>query len=296
MVDRKLKVFIGFDRREPLAYEVAKYTLLKRTEKPENIEVYPVKQHYMRELGIYSRKKDKQGSTEFTLTRFWVPYLSGYDGWALFTDCDFIFMGDILRIFDYTKDESLPVYVCKHEYTPRPLEAKMDNQKQHVYPKKNWSSCMLFNCAHPALRVLHPSIMNRDDIEPRWFHRFEWLPNENLIGSLPLTFNWLAGETEYSRESFERYVQNHDAPYVIYQNVKHPLVYHYTLGAAPIFGIASDEYKNREKYPYLYDLMTAEVNDIFVKEACELKGKKWHEIEEEERKHLMEVLKTYEVG
>ena len=66
----------------------------------------------------------------------------------------------------------------------------MDGQVQHVYPRKNWSSCILFNCAHPANAVLDLDTVNR--MEPGWLHRFSWLPEE-LIGELPYQYNYLEG-------------------------------------------------------------------------------------------------------
>lgn len=284
----KLKIFIGYDRREPLAYEIAKYSITKHA---KDVEIYPLKQREMRELGIYNRPVDNKGSTEFTFTRFWVPYLSNYEGWSLFVDCDFLFMGNINSIMKYA-DESKAIAVCKHEYTPRSLEAKMDGQKQYVYPRKNWSSCILFNNSHPSLRILNPSTMNNPEKTGAWFHRFEYL-SDNEIGDLPLTYNWLDKEDGYDYDNLVKYVTENRTDHVVGENgTVHPMAYHYTLGLGPIFAIVDEKYNNKEKYPYLWDCLC--LNE-FVNIAVEWldnhgpeesKGKGWNEIVRLQREHL----------
>lgn len=285
MKNPRLKIFIGFDRREPLAYEVARYSIFKNVSDPEAVSVYPIVKPYLRELGLWWKPDDKMGSTEFSVTRFLTPYLAGFSGWALFVDCDFIFVGDILTILDHV-DPDYPVSVTKHIYTPRNLERKMDGQKQYVLPKKNWSSTMLFNCGSSLVRALTPDYVNSAD--PGTLHRFEWLPNDNFIGELPLTYNWLAGETQYTREDLERYVRETNAPHIVKDGKIHPVVYHYTLGCV-LFQAVSDDYKDKEKYPYLYDLMMEEVNPIFIQYAEELKQKPWEEILKEQREYLQDL-------
>lgn len=280
----KLKVFIGYDKREPLAYKVAKYSIFKNSKNPENIEVYPLKQKEMRELGIYSRPIDKQGSTEFTFTRFWTPYLSNYEGWSLFVDCDFLFMGDILEVLKHA-DPSKAIHVCKHEYSPRPLEVKMDGQKQHIYPRKNWSSCILFNNSHPSLRILNPTTMNNPEKTGAWFHRFEYL-SDNEIGDLPLTYNWLDKENGYDYDDLTRYVKETQAEHVEIDGKIHPMVYHYTLGLGPIFAIVDEKYNDKENYPYLWDCLCL---DEFLKMAEESEGKSWPQIVEDQRQELRHV-------
>jgi len=278
MKNKKLTVYIGYDRRESLAYEVAKYSILRKN-KFDNVEVYPLKQKEMRELGIYRRPIDTQGSTEFTFTRFWVPYLSNYEGWSLFVDCDFLFMDDITKIMNYA-DSTKAVMVCKHDYTPRPLEMKMDGQKQHIYPRKNWSSCILYNNSHPSLRILNPTTMNNPDRNGAWFHRFLWL-DDSEIGELPLTFNWLDKENGYDYDDLVRYHKETNAPVVVDEhdeNRIHPIAYHYTLGLGPIFSMIDEKYRNKEQYPYLWDCLCL---NKFVEIANE-----WFEKEGKNRKEV----------
>lgn len=181
-----LKVFIGWDRREDGAYQVAKHSMELYSSIP--LDIVPIKQHELREQGIYTRPVDALASTEFSLTRFLTPYLAGYSGWALFCDCDFLFRGDIATLLDYA-DGAKACFVVPHDY--RPTEAvKMDNKAQHQYPRKNWSSFMFINCEHEQVKRLTPEIVNV--ATPAYLHRFEWL-TDDVIGHLPIAYNYLEG-------------------------------------------------------------------------------------------------------
>lgn len=183
------RVFIGWDSREPIAYDVARHALLKRASIP--VEVTPIKVEEMRARGLYTRDKDPLASTEFTYTRFLTPALAGFSGWALFCDCDFLWLGDIAELVAYTRTPKA-VYCVQHDY--RPKEAiKMDGAVQTVYPRKNWSSLMLFNCDHPAVRRLTPEVVNRES--GAYLHRMQWADDAD-IGALPTEWNWLEGWNE----------------------------------------------------------------------------------------------------
>ena len=183
----RLKVFIGYAPREDIAWQVCRRSLLRHTS--SKIEVHKLRQLALREVGLYRRPPD-QASTEFSLTRFLTPYLAADDGWSIFVDCDFIFTTDITHVLDGV-DRSKAVYVVKHDYTPANA-IKMDNQKQTAYPRKNWSSFILFNNAHPLVKALTPEVVNSQT--PAYLHRFAWIPDEDLIGELPLSWNFLEGE------------------------------------------------------------------------------------------------------
>ena len=116
--------------------------------------------------------------------------MAANDGWALFTDCDFLFTDDIYRVFDYV-DGDKAIYVVQHDYVPS-KQVKMDGAPQSVYPRKNWSSFILFNTQHPAVKALTPQVVNTES--PAFLHRFQWIDDDSLIGSLPLDFNFLEGE------------------------------------------------------------------------------------------------------
>jgi lipopolysaccharide biosynthesis glycosyltransferase len=181
-----MKVFIGYDSRENIAYQVAKSSLLKHSSIP--LEVTPIVLNDMRYRGIYKREPDALAATEFSFTRFLTPYLAGYTGWALFCDCDFLFRGDIAAVTDYM-DRAKAMLCVPHKYTPTET-IKMDGKAQHQYPRKNWSSFMLINCEHDQVRALTPEVVNTQT--GMYLHRFEWL-TDDVIGELPIAFNYLEG-------------------------------------------------------------------------------------------------------
>lgn len=180
-----MKVFVGYDIREDIAYQVCEYSIKKYN---NTAEVIPLRQKELREAGTYTRPIDPLSSTEFTFTRFLVPYLSDYKGWAVFIDCDFVFVDDVKKLFDVA-DDKYAVMVVKHDYTPQE-GLKMDGCKQLPYPRKNWSSTILWNCGHASNKVLSPTLVNSET--GQFLHRFQWL-DDNEIGELKPEWNWLAG-------------------------------------------------------------------------------------------------------
>ena len=150
------KIFVGWDSREPIAYEVCKYSIQKHS---PTAMVNPLKQDLMRELGLYWRPIDTKASTEFTFTRFFVPHLSGFKGWSFFVDCDFLFLADPGMLIE-TFDQSKAAYVCKHPgYIPN-SQIKMDGIPQHRAFRKNWASFIAFNNSHPSNAILTPEYLN----------------------------------------------------------------------------------------------------------------------------------------
>ena len=182
-----LNIFIGWDSREDIAYQVCKYSI---ESKSKSTNIFPLKQNKLRKEGLYWRNADKLASTEFTFTRFLVPEIMEFDGWALFMDCDMILTTDIKELFDQA-DDRYAVMCVKHDYTPAE-GTKMDGQQQTVYPRKNWSSVMLFNCAHPSNQILTKELVNDPTIDGKYLHRFSWLKDEE-IGELDHTWNYLVG-------------------------------------------------------------------------------------------------------
>ena len=146
------RIFIGWDGREPEAYDVARFSLERRATIP--VEITPIKLDDLRARGLYGRGEDPLASTEFTYSRFLTPFLADFQGWALFCDCDFLWLADVAELFEFA-DATKALHCVQHDY--RPTETtKMDGQVQTVYPRKNWSSLMLFNCDHPSVRKLTP--------------------------------------------------------------------------------------------------------------------------------------------
>ena len=189
-----MKVFVGYDTREDIAYQVCKHSLESRN---KNVEVRPLKQNELREQGWYSRPIDKLASTEFTFTRFLVPELCNFDGWALFCDSDIIFIEDIKELFDQA-DNKYAVMCAQHDYTPKE-GVKMDGQTQTVYPRKNWSSVVLFNCGHPSNKKLDLNLVNNPEITGAYLHRFSWL-DDSEIGQISHEWNWLTDWYEEGKD------------------------------------------------------------------------------------------------
>lgn len=183
-----LKVFVGYDSREDIAWQVCKHSLLRHS--GDDLLVSPLRQDVLRELNLYTRPIDKSASTEFSLTRFLTPYLAATSGWVVFCDCDFLFTTDIRKVLD-NLDPAKAVYCVQHNYTPH-FGVKMDNQKQTTYPRKNWSSFMVLNCDHPDVKALTPEVVN--SASPAYLHRFSWVSNDAAIGALDLDWNFLEGE------------------------------------------------------------------------------------------------------
>lgn len=194
------KVYIGWDGREAVCTDVAAYSITRRASRPVSISY--LKHRELRQSGHFARPwlvdgatgnftdliDGKPFSTEFSHTRFLVPALMKYQGWALFMDADEIFLSDITKLFALC-DDRFAVMCVKHSHIPVNTE-KMDGRQQLKYQRKNWSSFVLFNCGHEANLQITPekvSFMKGYDM-----HSFSWLP-DYLIGALPYTYNYIAG-------------------------------------------------------------------------------------------------------
>ena len=205
------QIYIGYEEREHEAYEVCKHTI-KRFDS-NLINVIKLRSQ---DIPQYERNWGEPQSTDFTFTRFWVPYLSMFKGYSIFVDCDFLFLDDVQKLTEYINPD-LAVSVAQHpSYTPR-TEIKMDGVAQHRSFRKNWASLMVFNNEHPSNKVLTPDYLNnhKPGID---FHHFKWLKDEE-IGSIPLEWNCLDG----------------------YYDLKYPKAIHYTDGG-PWF----DDYKETQ--------------------------------------------------
>ena len=187
-------IYVGWDSREDIAYQVCEHSIRRRTNQ-NSVNVSPLKQSELREQKLYWREQDKLSSTEFTITRFLVPHLNKFTGWAAFCDCDMVWRSDPSELFSQV-DDSKAVMVVKHDYTPQE-GTKMDGQLQMPYPRKNWSSMILWNCGHPKNKALDLETVNT--ASPSFLHRFEWLDDED-IGTLDHNWNWLVGWYDVERD------------------------------------------------------------------------------------------------
>jgi hypothetical protein len=181
--ERVIRIFIGYDPREAVAFSVLAFSIFSRATEP--VGITPLALANLR--GIFSRSRDPLQSTEFAFSRFLTPYLSGYEGWSLFLDCDMLVLDDVASLWRL-RDERFAVQVVKHDHRPRET-VKFLGQPQSAYAKKNWSSVMLLNNAR--CRALTPEYVNRaTGLE---LHQFKWLEDEALIGELPGRWNHLVG-------------------------------------------------------------------------------------------------------
>lgn len=194
-----LRVFIGWDSREPEAYDVARSSLLRHS--TIDLDVTPIKLDDLVGQGVYGRDVDPLATTEFTYSRFFTPYLAGFEGWALFFDCDFLWRGDIAPILNHCHEDKAVVCV-QHDYTPKETQ-KMDGQIQTQYPRKNWSSLMLFNASHPSTKQLTPERINQET--GAYLHRMQWAKDEE-VGALPTEYNWLEGWNSVEADGLPRAV------------------------------------------------------------------------------------------
>ena len=184
-----LDVYIGYDPRESVAFYTLAHSILQRSSIP--VSIAPLMRGQLGRL--YWRDRGPTESTEFSMTRFLVPALSGFRGWSLYMDCDMLCRADIAELAArISSEKEQAVLVCKHDYVPK-TERKFLGQVQTRYARKNWSSLMLFN--NERCRALTPDYVN--SASGLDLHRFAWT-EERLIGELPLEWNWLVGEYAYN--------------------------------------------------------------------------------------------------
>jgi hypothetical protein len=178
-----IRVFIGFDPRETVAWHVLTHSILARSSQP--VSFAPLALNNL--AGLMCREPNALQSTEFSFSRFLTPYLSDYQGWSLFMDCDMLMLDDIAKLWAL-RDERYAVMCVKHDH--RPVETvKFLDQPQTAYQKKNWSSVVLFN--NSRCKALTPEYVNTaSGLE---LHQFKWLEGDELIGEIPAAWNHLVG-------------------------------------------------------------------------------------------------------
>jgi hypothetical protein len=178
-----MRVFIGYDPRETVAYNVLAYSILSRSSRP--VAIAPIALGQLQ--GVLTRERHPLQSTDFSFSRFLAPYLSNYEGWSVFMDCDMLMLDDVAALWNL-QDDRYAVQVVKHNHRPKEARKFLD-QPQSNYAKKNWSSVMIFNNAR--CRALTPEYVNRaSGLE---LHQFKWLESDDLIGELPHRWNHLVG-------------------------------------------------------------------------------------------------------
>jgi hypothetical protein len=195
-----MQVFLGFDPREAAAFAVARASIWRHA---RGVDAHGLVLSELQALGLYTRPTSRRlgrlwddisgayMSTEFANSRFLVPFLCGYRGWAVFMDCDVLVRAPLAELFACA-DDSKALLCVQHDYCP-PEGVKMDGQAQQHYARKNWSSVMLINCGHPANAALTPELVNT--VPGRDLHRFMWL-EDRLIGAIDPAWNWIVGHSD----------------------------------------------------------------------------------------------------
>ncbi len=186
-----IRVFIGFDGREAVAYNVLAYSIQARASQPVSITGLMLPQL----RGLLTRERHPLQSTDFAFSRFLTPYLSDYQGWSLFMDCDMLMLDDIVNLWNL-RDDRFAAMVVKHNHVPRE-KTKHLGEPQTKYEKKNWSSVILFN--NPKCRALTLDYVNQ--ASGLDLHQFKWLGNDDLIGGLPDRWNHLVGYDQWRKDA-----------------------------------------------------------------------------------------------
>lgn len=200
-----LRIFIGYDERETVAYHTLSNSIIRQSSRP--VAITPL---YLPNLQQhYRRQHDNRQSNAFSFSRFLIPHLCDYQGMALYMDCDMLLMTDINDVFEEYANQDHAVSVVKHDYVSR-VTQKYLNQKQYNYPRKNWSSFVLWNCEHAANKIVTPEFVNSE--EPATLHRFLWLKDEE-IGALDVTWNWLVGEYDIPKKNIKNIHWTLGGPY-----------------------------------------------------------------------------------
>jgi len=182
-MSRPIPIFIGVDPRERAATNVLIDSLYQTS--THALAITPLDTPQLECQGLYWRQRDPRQSTSFSFTRFLVPQLCGYQGWAIFMDCDMLGLSDITELWAL-RDDRYAVMCVQHDHVPAET-VKFLGERQSAYPKKNWSSLMLFNTSRCT--ALTPDYVNT--ASGLDLHRFHWLAGDHEIGALPDRWNHL---------------------------------------------------------------------------------------------------------
>jgi lipopolysaccharide biosynthesis glycosyltransferase len=215
----KINLIVGFDQREAVAYHVFCQTIIDRSTMP--VQFLPLAENTLNRY----KEVHTDGSNKFIYSRFLTPYLMNFSGWAIFADGDMVCQADISELWNL-RDETKAVQVVKHDYKTKTTKKYLGN-KNEDYPKKNWSSLILWNCGHPKNAILTPEFIQSQP--GSYLHRFSWL-GDDLVGGLDVEWNWLAIE----------YPENPNAKLI-----------HYTLGTPCFQDYANESMSDIWKRNYL---------------------------------------------
>ena len=150
-IKKKINLFVWFDPREAVAYHVFCSSIIQNTSVP--VQITPL---VLSQLKEFNETHDDR-SNDFVYSRFLTPYLTDFKGWAIFADGDMVCQGDLKELIDMA-DPSKAVMVVKHDYQTKATQKYLGNINED-YPRKNWSSVILWNCEHPKHKILTPDFV-----------------------------------------------------------------------------------------------------------------------------------------
>ena len=187
-----LTIYIGFDPREEVAFHTLVSSIIHNASRP--VRIVPLHENLLG--SVYSRELSGNESNSFSYSRFLVPHLNDYTGYAIYMDCDMLLTSDIFEVLNELDRSRHAVAVVQHDYRPK-SNKKYLGAVQHAYPRKNWSSFVVWNCGHHENAIVTPDFVSKST--PATLHRFAWLSDES-IGQLDMSWNFLVGE--YDKPDF----------------------------------------------------------------------------------------------
>ena len=185
-----INLYVGYDEREAIAYHVFCHSVIKNTSVP--VKITPLVLSQLKEFN----ETHQDRSNDFVYSRFLTPYLNEFNGWAIFADGDMICQADLKELIGMA-DPNKALMVVKHDYQTKASIKYLGNINEN-YPRKNWSSVILWNCSHPKHKILTPEFVSNQT--GKFLHRFSWLDDDD-IGELPVEWNWLACEYEKNTDA-----------------------------------------------------------------------------------------------
>jgi len=232
-----IRLYVGFDQREACVYHTFCQSVIEHASQP--VEFIPLATNMLHFDG------QQDGTNAFIYSRYLIPLMQDYEGWAIFCDGDMVVTEDITNLWDL-RDDRYAVQVVKHDYFTKfhtkYIKTPLENENLH-YEKKNWSSVILWNCGHPSNRILNRNVVR--EAGGRFLHRFSWL-NDEEVGELPKEWNHLVLEYE-SDNNAKLYHYTLGAPgFEYYANRDHADVWHrYFIRAMNMEGEDPDEMVDR---------------------------------------------------
>jgi lipopolysaccharide biosynthesis glycosyltransferase len=190
MENLMINLYVGYDEREAIAYHVFCHSVIKNTSIP--VKITPLVLSQLKEFN----ETHQDRSNDFVYSRFLTPHLNEFDGWAIFADGDMICQADLKELIGMA-DPNKALMVVKHDYQTKASIKYLGNINEN-YPRKNWSSVILWNCSHPKHKILTPEFVSNQT--GKFLHRFSWLDDDD-IGELPVEWNWLACEYEKNTDA-----------------------------------------------------------------------------------------------